>query len=207
MLQCVAVCCSVLQCASLLIFLHTLFHISLCYYRPPTTSPSITRTSLWQCVAVCCCVLQCVVVCCSVLQCVAVCCSVLQCVAVCHSVLQCVAVCCSVLHYASLLVILHIICTHPFVIVHHLPPPSLFAAVVNRLPPPLLPAKRLLYCRGLNHSLPLLLYRARTHTYSHSHTHTHTHTHPTAGGSTARRTTSQRHGRCCTWNLCYRYGW
>jgi len=47
----------------------------------------------WECVAVCCSVLQCVAVCCSVcsvLQCVAVCCSVLQCVAVCCSVLQCV---------------------------------------------------------------------------------------------------------------------
>jgi len=37
-------------------------------------------------------VLQCVAVCCSVLQCVAVCCSVSQCVAVCYSMLQCVAV-------------------------------------------------------------------------------------------------------------------
>jgi len=49
-------------------------------------------------------VLQCVAVCCSVLQCVAVCCSVLQCVksgvdtrtpASTKCVLQCVAVCCS----------------------------------------------------------------------------------------------------------------
>jgi len=36
-------------------------------------------------------VLQCVAVCCGVLQCVAVCCSVLQCVAVCCCVLQCVS--------------------------------------------------------------------------------------------------------------------
>ena len=111
MLQCAAVCCSVLQC------------VAVC-------------CSVLQCVAVCCSVLQCVAVCCSVLQCVAVCCSVLQCVcstgyitkvplsfiyvfqgtrkcaaqdtsrdvvlllcctcvAVCCSVLQCVAVCCS----------------------------------------------------------------------------------------------------------------
>ena len=64
-LQCVAVCCSVLQCVAVLL----------------------------QCVAVCYSVLQCVAVRCSVLQCVAVCYSVLQCVAVCCSVLQCVAVC------------------------------------------------------------------------------------------------------------------
>jgi len=58
LLQCVAACCSVLQCCSEL-----------------------------QCVAMCCSVLQCAAVCCSVLQCVAVCCSVLLCVAVCYSVL------------------------------------------------------------------------------------------------------------------------
>jgi len=77
-----------------------------------------TRTSVLQCVAVCCSVLQCGAVCCSVVQYDAVCCSashvyrgeelhqhvrcedspsemnqsVLQCVAVCCSVLQCVAV-------------------------------------------------------------------------------------------------------------------
>jgi len=50
-LQCVAVCCSVLQGRVDLIF-----------------------SSLWVCSSV----LQCVAVCCSVLQCVAVCCSVLQ---------------------------------------------------------------------------------------------------------------------------------
>ena len=68
-LQCVSVCCSVLQCGD--------------------------RGRTHFCVAVCCSVLQCVAVCCSVLQCVlhyvAVCCSM------CCSTLQCVAVCCSVL--------------------------------------------------------------------------------------------------------------
>jgi len=75
--------------------------------------PNIWRSSVLQCVAVCCSVLQCVavccrahcfpcqlfgvVVCCSVLQCVAVRCSVLQCVAICCNTVQCVAVCCSVL--------------------------------------------------------------------------------------------------------------
>jgi len=54
-LQCVAVCCSVLPCVwSILV--------------PEGREP-----------AMCCSVLQCVAVCCSVLQCVAVCCSMLQC--------------------------------------------------------------------------------------------------------------------------------
>ena len=57
MLQCVAVCCSVLQ------------RVAVC-------------CSVLQCVAVCCSMLQCVAARCSVLQCVAVCRSVLQCVAV-----------------------------------------------------------------------------------------------------------------------------
>ena len=67
MLQCAAVCCSVLQCAAVC-------------------------CSVLQCAAVCCSVLQCAAVCCSVLQCAAVCCSVLQCAAVFCSVFQCVAV-------------------------------------------------------------------------------------------------------------------
>jgi len=47
-----------------------------------------SRTSVLQCVAVCCFVLQCVAVCCSVFRGVLECCSVLQCVAVRCSVLQ-----------------------------------------------------------------------------------------------------------------------
>ena len=66
MLQCVAVCCSVLQ------------RVVVC-------------CSVLQCVEVCCSVLQRVVVCYSLLQCVAVCCSVLQYVTACCSVLQSVA--------------------------------------------------------------------------------------------------------------------
>jgi len=80
-LQCVAVCCGVLQCSK-------------------------NCWSLFTCMCVC--VLQCVAVCCSVLQCVAVCCSVLPCsqitglslhtcLCVCCSVLQRDAACCSVL--------------------------------------------------------------------------------------------------------------
>jgi len=57
-LQCVAVCCSVLQCV-------------VATFHGKETNESV---------AVCCSVLQCVAVCCSVLQCVAVCCRVLQCV-------------------------------------------------------------------------------------------------------------------------------
>jgi len=72
-LQCVAVCYSVLQ------------RVAAC-------------CSVLQCVAVCCSVLQRVAACCSVFQCVAVC-SVLQCVAGCCIVLQCVAVRCSALQY------------------------------------------------------------------------------------------------------------
>ena len=71
MLQCVVVCCSVLQCvamSSLIIKLSVAVLEDVC--------------SVWQCVAVCCSELQCAAVCCSVLQCVAMCCTVLQCVAV-----------------------------------------------------------------------------------------------------------------------------
>ena len=70
-MQCVAVCCSVLQCVVIATLLaHLVEH----------------HKKVLQCVAVYCSVLQCIAVCCSersrVLQCVAVCCSVLQCVAV-----------------------------------------------------------------------------------------------------------------------------
>jgi len=85
-LQCVAVCCSVLQCVA--VSVGTLI----------TPQNASHQTSHVRCVCVCdvlWCVLQCIAVCCRV-QGVTVCCSVLQCVAVCCSVLQCVAVCCSV---------------------------------------------------------------------------------------------------------------
>jgi len=69
-LQCVAVCCSVLRCVN----------TEACRGRALSSSCSVL-----QCVAVCCNVPQCVAVCCSVLQCVAGRCRVLQCVAVCQS--------------------------------------------------------------------------------------------------------------------------
>ena len=87
-LQCVAVCCSVLQCVVVPVGgnSHVAWVAVFC--------------SVLQCVAVCCRVLQCVVVPVggnSHVACVAVCCRVLQCVTVCCRVLQSVAVCCSVL--------------------------------------------------------------------------------------------------------------
>jgi len=94
-LQCVAVCCNVLQ---------QLEHLT---RAPPSTSPAITRS---KCVAVRHSALQCVAECCSNQStfhiiarsnCIAVCCSALQCVAVCCSALQCVAVRCSVLQCVS----------------------------------------------------------------------------------------------------------
>ena len=66
LLQCVAVCCSVLHCAT-----------------PPLDFKCVCV--LLQCVVVC------VAVCSSVMQCAAACCSVLQCVAACCSVLHCAA--------------------------------------------------------------------------------------------------------------------
>jgi len=86
-LQGVAVCCSVLQCAA--------HHATHCVYVELLAAGRHSQCcSVLQCAAVCCSVLQCV-------QCVAVCCSVLQCVAVCCSVLPCVAVRCMVLFSVS----------------------------------------------------------------------------------------------------------
>jgi len=77
-LQCVAVCCSVLQCEKGNTMLGMPF-------------AEVADFLLFSkvCVVVYCSVLQRVAACCSVLQCVPVCCSVLQCIVVCCSVLQC----------------------------------------------------------------------------------------------------------------------
>ena len=75
MLHCVALCCSLLNCSSVLLP----FNVPVCWYIA-------VRAVLWS-------VLQFVVVCYSVLQCAAVCCSVLRCVAVSYSVLQFTALC------------------------------------------------------------------------------------------------------------------
>ena len=87
MLQCVAVCCSVLQSAAVRPLPFSVARRPFVSYPPRHLSHPPQR-----CVAVCGCrVLQCAAVCCSVLQCAAACCSVLQRDAVCCSVLQCVA--------------------------------------------------------------------------------------------------------------------
>ena len=78
-LQCVAVCCGVLQCVcvrSIHVWERVVNIFQYIWYE------GIGDLGELRCI---------VVVVCSVLQCVAVCCSVLQCVAVCCSVQQCVA--------------------------------------------------------------------------------------------------------------------
>jgi len=120
-LQCVAVCCSVLQCvadshSTVPLHLRSKSVLQWIAVRYSVSQRMFSYATLccseWQCAAVCCRLLQCVAVCCNVLQCVATCCSVLQCAAtlysvlqffvfpaattaVCRSVLQCYAVCCS----------------------------------------------------------------------------------------------------------------
>jgi len=123
--QCVAVCCIVVQCVTLLeerlgyICFVAAGRCSVLQFFSVCCSV-LHRERIWAHLLCCSCVLHSVAVCfswciargktrvhllrcSSVLQCVAVCFSVLQCVAVrcspfqCHSVLQCVAVCCSVL--------------------------------------------------------------------------------------------------------------
>ena len=119
MLQCVAVCCSVLQCVAHINQENLKSRSQVSYLRVTShmcnTNRSYTaRIEIGES-KVCCSVLQCVAVCCSVLQCVHICAtqstltqhistpiiltyedreiqSVLQCVAVCCSVFQCVAV-------------------------------------------------------------------------------------------------------------------
>jgi len=96
-LQCIAVCCNVLQCCN---------GVEKCTVTPPTCADML------QCFAACCSVLQRVAACCSVLKCIAVCCSELKCAATSSeerelyihthcSVFQRVGVCCNVMqcHY------------------------------------------------------------------------------------------------------------
>ena len=92
-LQCVAVCCNVLQCVAVL---------QLTCVRACVSCTGIhVLQCVAQCVAVWCSVLQCAAVCCSVLQRAVAFCSVLKCVAVCCSVLQYVVVCCSMLQLSE----------------------------------------------------------------------------------------------------------
>jgi len=69
-LQCVAVCCSVLQCVAVRYLLSSGW-VGYVFIHCKSVLQCV------ECVAECCSVLQCVALCCSVLQCVAVCCSVL----------------------------------------------------------------------------------------------------------------------------------
>jgi len=113
-LQCVAVCCSVLPDQKFGVAT-TCTHACICSRCVYQEFGVAVYVLVLQCVAVrvavCCSMLQCVAVCCSVLQCVAVCCSVLSdqkfgvattCTHACicsrcvYRVLQYVAVCCSV---------------------------------------------------------------------------------------------------------------
>ena len=129
MLQCVTVCCSVLQCVAN----HMLQITGAKFVGPDISIEGSMLLYLLQCVTVCCSVLKCVAIHdvvvlvaagCSELQCVtnhvhkihgprhfnkgrdkvalvAVCCGMLQCVAVCCSVLRCVAVLCSFTQYRA----------------------------------------------------------------------------------------------------------
>jgi len=78
-LQCVAVCCSVVLCVAAWC---CVLQCGAVYYQHfVTLLPEFKSSIGFQlCMMTVTCVLQCVAVCCSVLQCVAVCCSVLQCV-------------------------------------------------------------------------------------------------------------------------------
>ena len=103
MLQCVAVCCSVLQCVAGDFYIRTYKIKFTCKNKTQMCSHVNTHICVLQSVAVCCRVLQMFFVyantrynlhantrhrCAHMLQCVAVCCSEWQCVAVCCSVLQ-----------------------------------------------------------------------------------------------------------------------
>jgi len=98
-LQCVAVCCSVLPCVVVCCRVLQCVAVCCCATFWRNTDAYVWRRQSFirvtRLIHVCGmtypCVVECVAVCWSVLQCVAVCCSVLQCVAVCCSVLQCVA--------------------------------------------------------------------------------------------------------------------
>ena len=93
--------CNTLQLPHTATNCNTLPHVATYDSHCSLTNIRYLKSSVLQCVAVCCSVLQYVAMCCSVLQCVAICRCVLQC-AVCCSLLQCVAVCCSVLQYVAI---------------------------------------------------------------------------------------------------------
>jgi len=96
-LQCVAVCCSVLQCGAISVVVCEMMVL-------PSACPQLPRSVAVRCsdgAAICLSSVPHLQKCCRVLQCAAVRHSAPQCGAVCCSVLQCGAVCCSVLHCVS----------------------------------------------------------------------------------------------------------
>jgi len=96
-LQCVAACCSVLQCDAVWDSVLRCVVMRIAHLSDGTVDVTMRDEDIQgKTYSIHISALQYIPVCCSVLQCVAVCCSVLQCVAVCCSVLQCVVMCCSV---------------------------------------------------------------------------------------------------------------
>jgi len=87
--QCVAVCCRVLQCVVTQVSDVVLRCVAVCCSMLHCVVAHVSLLATW-----CCCVLQCFAACCSVLQCVAVCrpAHILACevaLHVCRSVMQC----------------------------------------------------------------------------------------------------------------------
>ena len=102
-LQCIVVCCNLLQCFT--ISSRRVFLYCLCRKKYGGVAGNVAAVccSMLRCAVACYSVLQCIAVCHNVVQRVAVCCHVLQCVAVYDSMLQCVAVCCGVVQCGSVL--------------------------------------------------------------------------------------------------------
>ena len=112
MLQCVAVCCSVLQCvaecfavccstkspALIHVFERNIQEDIVEIVKSQGIARSLLEVAVW---CVCCSVLQRVAACCSVLQCFIACCSAFWCVAVCCSALKYNKECCCVLQCGS----------------------------------------------------------------------------------------------------------
>ena len=115
-LQCVAACCSVMQCVAASAMGLSLRAVccsvaqsgavckcDMCHFSGGIFLVAHQQLQRWShhYVAVCCSVLQCVAVCCSVVRCGAVWRSVAQCGTVCCSALHCIVWRCSVLKYVT----------------------------------------------------------------------------------------------------------
>jgi len=128
--QCFAMCCSVLRCVAVC-----------CGVMQFGRVKRDSRSLIYPVCAVCCSVLQCVAVYCSVLQCAAVRCNMgvsnvtatlayTQCVAMCYNVLQCVAACCDVWQYGHIKRVSHSLIYHPSLSTPLPSPPSLYMYTV-----------------------------------------------------------------------------